>query len=215
MTHSPSENARRVLAISDELRAMAALGLHYAANIYDTDRFERLRQLALELQTLVTGETLAQVTATNSPVIDHPTPFACGDGAVFDDQGRILLIRRADTGRWAMPGGALEVGETAAQGSEREVFEETGVRCRATQLVGVFDGRLWRSTSRYHLYQFVFICEPLDTRELGHGSHANEVKEVGWFAQTDLPPDLEPNHIGRIPIAFAVYRGERTAHIDM
>lgn len=57
---------------------------------------------------------------------------------VFDEQGRILLTRRADNGQWCLPGGGMEAGESAAEACEREVFEETGLRVRVTRLVGVY-----------------------------------------------------------------------------
>lgn len=85
---------------------------------------------------------------------------------MIDDKGQILLIQRADNGKWAMPGGAFEVGETPAEGVVRETLEETGVPCRAMSLVGVFDSRFCGTTSRHHLYHFVFLCEPLNNREV-------------------------------------------------
>jgi ADP-ribose pyrophosphatase YjhB (NUDIX family) len=81
-----------------------------------------------------------------------------GDGAVIDPDGRLLMDRRADNGMWAMPGGALEVGETPAEGVVWEVLEETGVHCRPVAMVGVFDSRLCGTESRHHLYHFVFLC---------------------------------------------------------
>jgi len=48
--------------------------------------------------------------------------------AVFDASRRILLIRRADNGNWAVPGGYMEPGESLSEGCEREVLEETGLR---------------------------------------------------------------------------------------
>ena len=58
--------------------------------------------------------------------------------AIFDEQRRILLTRRADNGQWCLPGGALESGESAAEACEREVLEETGLRVRVKRLVGVY-----------------------------------------------------------------------------
>src|SRR3954452_5561465 len=55
-----------------------------------------------------------------------PTAFA----AVRDDFGRILLVRRADTGNWELPGGRVEIGESAVVAAQREVAEESGVRSR-------------------------------------------------------------------------------------
>src|SRR5215467_2202247 len=62
---------------------------------------------------------------------------ACGVLAV-DDNGRVLLQRRRDTGQWALPMGTMELGETPSQCAIRETREETGVLVRVTGLLGVF-----------------------------------------------------------------------------
>ena len=58
--------------------------------------------------------------------------------AIFDEQRRILLTRRADNGQWCLPGGRMESGESAAEACEREVLEETGLSVRVKRLVGVY-----------------------------------------------------------------------------
>ena len=63
-----------------------------------------------------------------------------GCSAVIFDENRkkVLLTQRTDNGRWCVPGGALESGESAAEACEREVWEETGLKVRATRLIGVY-----------------------------------------------------------------------------
>jgi 8-oxo-dGTP diphosphatase len=58
----------------------------------------------------------------------------------FQADGRIVLIRRGDTGTWALPGGTLEWGETLRRGLERELLEEAGIErfTNEPELVGVF-----------------------------------------------------------------------------
>jgi ADP-ribose pyrophosphatase YjhB (NUDIX family) len=63
-----------------------------------------------------------------------PTAFA----AVRDDAGCILLVRRMDTGNWELPGGRVELGESADVAAEREVAEESGMIIRITDLLGVY-----------------------------------------------------------------------------
>lgn len=63
-----------------------------------------------------------------------PTAFA----AVRDDRGRLLLVRRCDSGNWELPGGRVELGETATTAAEREVAEESGVTITVTRLAGVY-----------------------------------------------------------------------------
>jgi 8-oxo-dGTP pyrophosphatase MutT (NUDIX family) len=58
--------------------------------------------------------------------------------AIFDEQGRILLTRRADNGQWCLPGGGIDSGESAAEACLREVWEETGLHVRVKRLVGVY-----------------------------------------------------------------------------
>jgi 8-oxo-dGTP diphosphatase len=58
---------------------------------------------------------------------------------VFDDQRRVLLMKRRDHQNWEPPGGVLKVGESPQDGARREVLEETGVEAEVGPLVGVYD----------------------------------------------------------------------------
>jgi ADP-ribose pyrophosphatase YjhB (NUDIX family) len=57
---------------------------------------------------------------------------------VENDKGEILLIRRSDNNNWALPGGAIDIGESLTQAAVREVQEETGITCEITGLVGIY-----------------------------------------------------------------------------
>lgn len=63
-----------------------------------------------------------------------------GCSAILFDEARekALLTQRTDNGRWCLPGGAMEAGESAAEACEREVYEETGLRVRVKRLIGVY-----------------------------------------------------------------------------
>jgi ADP-ribose pyrophosphatase YjhB (NUDIX family) len=206
--------AQQIAFWADRLRDVSAMGLLFTRNIHDQEAFRRVQTIAMEMLALATGESVEQMEPLRAPIFARPTPLAVGDAAVIDDRGRILLIRRADNGKWAMPGGALEVGETPAEGVVRETLEETGVRCRAVALVGVFDSRLCGTLSRHHLYHFMFLCEPLTGEGVEEPSHAVEVLDVGWFSEDGLPEDIDPGHVTRIPEAFRVWRGDARAFFD-
>lgn len=63
----------------------------------------------------------------------------CTNAVVFDaGRHKVLLTRRADNGRWCLPGGHVDPGETVAESCAREVREETGLRVRVKRLVGVY-----------------------------------------------------------------------------
>jgi ADP-ribose pyrophosphatase YjhB (NUDIX family) len=57
---------------------------------------------------------------------------------VVNDAGEMLLIRRTDNGNWALPGGAIDLGESVAQAAARETLEETGIECTVTGIVGIY-----------------------------------------------------------------------------
>ena len=205
--------AERIALWADRLRDISAMGLLFSKNIHDETAFRNVQTIAMEMYALATGEPMEQIEPLRATVFSRPTPASAGDAAIIDKEGRILLVRRADNGKWAMPGGALEVGETPADGAVREALEETGVHCQARSLVGVFDSRLCGTPTRHHLYQFVFLCEPSEERP-EQPSHAIEVLGTGWFPEDGLPEDIDPGHRSRIPEAFRVWHGDNRVFFD-
>lgn len=67
----------------------------------------------------------------------HHTPSAFS-AAILDDQGRFVVIRRADNGHWEPPGGVLELEESTEGGLVQEIAEETGLQVRPVALTGVY-----------------------------------------------------------------------------
>ena len=209
-------SAQTLALWANQILEIAGLGFHFEKeNVYALERYRKLQDIGMEMLALADGVDVAELEPLRSTVLSSPTPFAVADCAVFDNNGRLALIKRADNGLWAMPGGALEVGETAAEGAAREFHEETGMICEITKLAGVFDSRLWGGKSRHHLYQFVFISNLIDGKEIGNGSHKQEVLDVAWFTEDELPMDeMDPNHVERVPMIFAIWRGEKRPFYD-
>jgi hypothetical protein len=67
--------------------------------------------------------------------------------------------------------------------------------------------------TRHHLYAFLFLCKPLE-QSVENPSHAVEVLQTGWFAERDLPEEIDPGHRTRIPEAFRVWHGDQRAFFD-
>ena len=189
--------------IADELRSIADSGAHYAENDYDRARYARALSLSARIVAAIEQRSEDDVMAEYEEGPSRHTPFVGAESAVFRD-GRILLIRREDDGLWAMPGGLTDVGETWAHSAERELREETGVTGTATQLLGVFDSRLWGSRAKYHIYASVWLTEVSDDQTPIAGP---ETTDVGFFAEEDLP-DLSPGHLRRVPVVFKLARGD-------
>ncbi|MDE2815347.1 MAG: NUDIX hydrolase N-terminal domain-containing protein [Chloroflexota bacterium] len=194
--------------IADELRAIGQTGLFYARrdeDEYDIARYERVLALAARVLGLTDTRTADEILKIYNGDINPQTPKVAAFGALFDAQGRILLMQRADNRHWAMPGGMVEVGETAAQAAEREFWEETGVRVRAERLIGIYDNRAYGGRAPFQTYMVGFICSYAS----GTPHPTSEALDVGYFTEDDLPP-LTPGARDRVPQAFAWHRGERT-----
>ncbi len=120
---------------------------------------------------------------------EFPDAPVVGVGAVVLDADRVLLVRRGRPplqGEWSIPGGALELGETLADGLRRELLEETGLVVEVLALIDVLDRivpeRTGKSRIQYHYVLVDFLCKPVGG-ELRAGSDA---AEACWVAQADL-----------------------------
>jgi 8-oxo-dGTP pyrophosphatase MutT (NUDIX family) len=191
---------------ADELRAISSNGLHFVKSAYDETNYQRVRGIAVEILALVDGRPLPEVKKRLLEILDHYTPMVMGDALVINDAGEILLIQRADSGMWAAPGGAFDVGETAAEGAVRECHEETGWRVEPLALIGLYDSRRVETRVGHHVYHLSFLCRPLSL-DRSVPSHAMESLNMGWFAEEELPP-LDLGHRIWIPNAFRCWRGE-------
>ena len=129
-----------------------------------------------------------------------------GCAAVIFDAPRqkVLLTRRADNGRWCLPGGQLEAGESAAEACAREVQEETGLCVRTGKLVGVYtDPHLlieYPDGNRIHLVSLCFEADVLD----GQLGLSDETTDFGYFTRNEIEHmDVMEHHRARIIDAFA------------
>ncbi|MER5928696.1 NUDIX domain-containing protein [Streptomyces sp. NPDC002054] len=115
---------------------------------------------------------------------------------VFDDRGRVLLGRRADTGRWSVVGGIPEPGEQPAVTAVREVYEETAVQCVVERvvLVEMLEPVTYPNGDVCQFSDVTFRC-----RATGGRARVNDAEslEVAWF-ETDRLPRLEPFALHRI-----------------
>lgn len=100
----------------------------------------------------------------------------------------ILLIQRTDNGNWALPGGAIDLGESIEQAAVREVEEETGIRCRPTGVVGLYSnpGHVIEYTSNGEVRQ-EFSIVLTATAVGGQARTSDESSDVRWVTPAELP----------------------------
>jgi ADP-ribose pyrophosphatase YjhB (NUDIX family) len=196
-------SVEEIYQVADELRAVACLGLRFAENDYDLERYERVMAASARLIAGLEQRSPDEVVAQFQDNLLHVSPLAGAEAAVPGDDGSLLLIRRTDNGLWALPGGLAEVGETLAEAARRELWEEAGICGRVTRLLGVFDSCLWHSQTKAQLYHVVFLVESDNARPIP----GPEARDAAFFQEEHLPP-LSPGHHLRLPLIFKLLRGE-------
>jgi 8-oxo-dGTP pyrophosphatase MutT (NUDIX family) len=147
------------LTVLDEVRAIAQTGLHYSTDPYDRERCTRLLDLAtrgyaeaLQLPEPEVRERLARD-------LGYVSAKVGADAAIFDDEGRVLLVHRSDDLRWGLVAGWVEPGESPAATVVREVEEEVGLVVTGCTLLDVI-GRPARADYGPHgMVAVVFLCE--------------------------------------------------------
>lgn len=129
--------------------------------------------------------------------------------AVTNDAGELLLIRRTDNGNWALPGGAVDLGESLAQAAVRETLEESGIECEITGLSGIYTdpGHVILYTSNGEVRQEFSIV--LTARATGGELRASsETSEVRWVSPTEVSSyQMDPSMRLRVE-HFAAHRDQ-------
>jgi ADP-ribose pyrophosphatase YjhB (NUDIX family) len=184
----------------------AQTGLAFCENPYDIERYHALRALAARI--------LAAHTATQADRIEdlfanehgYATPKVDVRAAVFDAEGRILLVREVqDGGRWTMPGGWVDVNQTPAQCALREVTEESGYTACIVKLAAVWDrAQQGHPPGAFSIVKLMFVCALTG----GAPTTSLETSGTGWFTEAELPADLSrgrtlPHQLARM---FAHWR---------
>src|SRR6266568_8352985 len=106
---------------------------------------------------------------------------------VTNDTGEILLIKRSDNDNWAVPGGAIDIGESMTEAAVRETKEESGIDCEITGLVGIYSDprHLSHYTSNDEVRQEFSIL--LTGRPIGgEPTPSDESREVHWVKLEDV-----------------------------
>ncbi|HHQ4635799.1 TPA: NUDIX hydrolase [Aeromonas veronii] len=172
-------------AFLEQVLATAQAGLTYSSDPFDVGRFEALRRACTDLiasQSELKPEAIAEWIALDS---GYPTPKLDVRALILDEAGRLLLVQERCDGCWTLPGGWCDIGDSPAAAVEREVIEETGLECRAVQLLALFDKLKHPHPPQLpHAHKAFFLCEVTGGQLL---AETDETRGAAYFAIDDLP----------------------------
>jgi ADP-ribose pyrophosphatase YjhB (NUDIX family) len=151
-----------IFSLLDTLQAIACNGLHYTANEFDKERYERLLEMATQTYSELLAVPEGAIRERFLNETGYITPKVGTDAAMFNENGEILLMERADGSGWCLPCGFVEPNETPAEGIIREVREETGLGVKVDQLVGVFTRKPSAQMGPHTTISIVHLCKVVD-----------------------------------------------------
>lgn len=167
------------------MQALAQNGLAFSHDPYDSERYTALRELAAEIlvaHSAVSIDTVLELFAADS---GYATPKVDVRGAVFREDGALLLVREKSDGGWTVPGGWVDVGESPSEAVAKEVREESGYVVRATKLLAVLDrDRHGHPPIAHQVYKLFLRCEIVGGEAFATGM---ETDGVGFFQATNIP----------------------------
>lgn len=189
-----------ILSEIKHLKHLADVGLLYAENGFDRERYREVHEISLKLLSAFADLPLPAVKNFYSTVEDYPTPKVDVRALVLDGNRRVLLAQESADGRWSLPGGWADIGRTPSEVIEKEVFEETGLAVKAERLLAVFDKKCHPHPPEPHYaYKFLFGC----SLGGGHLTKGFDMLDVAFFDLENLPPLSEVRILeSQIRLAF-------------
>jgi len=171
-----------LINILDEIRAIGKNGLYFAQNPHDQERYQRLLEIVTINLSQLSELDQQKVSERFRQEIGYITPKLGVDAALFDDQQRILLIRRTDDDKWSLPCGWVEVGESPVQAIIREVKEETGLDVKPTHILGVYNTKAHLPHRPHNCCHILYLC----SHTAGDLRISSESKDIGYFNLNDI-----------------------------
>jgi ADP-ribose pyrophosphatase YjhB (NUDIX family) len=176
-----------ILQWARRVQAIAQNGLTFSKDPFDRERFEQLQQLVTTILSTELPLTAAEIQALWVGDDGYATPKVDVRGAVFDGNNKILLVRERSDGKWTLPGGWVDVGDSPAFAVEREIREESGYLAKAVKLAALFDKNNpahGHPPGILHIFKLFFLCELTG----GAPAISTETDGVDFFALDALPP---------------------------
>ncbi|HEX2968762.1 MAG TPA: NUDIX hydrolase [Bacteroidales bacterium] len=182
-----------------EIQSIAQAGLTFSKNQYDLDRYEQLRNLAVDIlheYTEISGVKLRELFAGET---GYQTPKVDVRAAVFQDN-KILMAKEKIDGKWSLPGGWADVNTTVSESAIRECLEEAGAVVVPERIIAIHTAdRQHEFAYPYTIYKIFVQCRLVELNFIEN----TETYGSGFFSLDDLPElSKERNTVNQISMCF-------------
>ena len=188
-----------------EIQSLAQAGLYYTKDVYDQERFERLRDISAHLLSLYTDIPMVKLQNVFCHEVGYQTPKLDTRGVIFNENGEILMVQEKN-GLWSLPGGWVDINTSIKENVEKEVYEEAGLKVHATQIIAIM-ARDKHNLPRY-LYKIIKIFVMC---EVDGGSFQKNIETTDshYFSLDQLPKlSKDRNTFEQIKICFDAYHDQ-------
>lgn len=184
-----------------ELQSLAQAGLTYGKDVYDRERYERIRDISAEILSYKTDISVEKVKNLFCNEIGYQTPKLDTRAAVFE-HGKILLVKE-NNGKWSLPGGWVDVNLSVKENTVKEVKEESGLDVTADRIIAIQDrDRHNLPTYAYGVCKIFVLCSVMG----GQFEKNIETTEFRYFNKAGLPElATEKNTKEQIEMCFNAY----------
>ncbi|RYE20232.1 MAG: NUDIX domain-containing protein [Sphingobacteriaceae bacterium] len=177
-------SASKISEYAKRLKTMAHLGLTYAKDEYDLERYHELEQISLEMMQLLTAEPLDKIEQYFSSAKEYITPKTDIRVVIFNAEYQILLVREKADGKWSLPGGWADIGFSPKEIAVKEALEETGFLVKPVKLLAVLDKKCHAHPPQVdYVYKIFLRCEILS----GEKNKAFDILDVAYFDRDNIP----------------------------
>lgn len=188
-----------------EIQSLAQAGLAYTSNVYDIERYERLRDISAEIISEKSDIPKEKVKTLFCNETGYQTPKLDTRAAIFEN-GKILLTHE-NNGTWSLPGGWCDILESVKSNTLKEVKEETGLDAEAVKLIAVQDRNKHNTPIyAYGICKIFILC-----RVCGGKFEKNiETTEIKYFSLDEIPENLanEKTTKAQLEMCFKAYNDE-------
>lgn len=185
-----------------ELQSIAQAGLYYSHDVFDQERYQRVRQIAVEMMAMRTDIPAEKLTELFCGDIGYQTPKV-DTRAVLFQQDRILLVRER-TGEWSLPGGWCDYNLSPMDNTIKEAKEEAGLDVIVKRVISVQDREKHNLPPYpYHVVKIFFLCESAG----GTFMPNIETSDACYFPEDALPPlASEKTNEEQVKMCFEAWR---------
>ena len=188
-----------------EIQSLSQIGLTYTKDVYDRERYQRLREISAEMLAKKTEVSIEKVKDLFCHETGYQTPKLDTRAAIFRNN-KILLVHK-NNGTWSLPGGWCDVLESVKSNTEKEVREETGLNVKAVKIISIQDrNKHNKPVYAYGVCKIFVLCEVIN----GKFVENIETTEIRYFSLQDLPHNLaeEKTNKEQIEMCYKAYLNE-------